>query len=193
MAAAKAADRRWIGVDIDSHAIEIMLQRLGDRTTPTYGIPADYRSAAKLAKSDPFGFETWAVQRAPGFAPNILQVGDGGIDGRGTLSITPDDWPTRLAIAQVKGGKHPPVDGLRAFCDVTHRRKAAVGCYITLDPISSRQARADAWLGNIHVSGVQYDRMNLWSISDYFDKRYPHLPAMNNPYTGKPMDQGALF
>jgi len=173
VASADRLGRRWIGVDIDSHAIEVMLQRLGDRTIPTYGIPADYRSAVRLAKTDPFGFETWAVQRAPGFAPNRSQVGDGGIDGRGTLTVRPDDWPTRLALAQVKGGKKPPVDGLRAFCNVTRRRKAAVGCYTTLDPITSPKARADAWMGEIHVGGVRYDRMNLWSIADYFDERPP--------------------
>ena len=193
IAAADALDRRWVGIDIDSHAVEVMLQRLGDRTIPTYGIPADYRSAVRLAETDPFGFETWAVQRAPGFAPNIRQVGDGGVDGRGTLAARPDDWPTRLALAQVKGGKRPAVDGLRAFCGVTRRKRAAVGCYITVDPIQSPQARADAWLGDIHVQGVKYDRMNLWSIHDYFDDRPPRLPPMNNPYTGKPMAQGALF
>lgn len=193
VAAADVLGRRWVGIDIDSHAIEVMLQRLGDRTIPTYGIPADYRSAVKLAKNDPFGFETWAVQRAPGFAPNIRQVADGGIDGRGTLVARPDDWPTRTAVAQVKGGKRPPVEGLRAFRDVTRRSNAAVGCYMTLDPVSSPQARADAWMGEIHVSGVRYDRMNLWTIHDHFEKRPPPLPPMNNPYTGKPMAQGALF
>ncbi|MDE0232661.1 MAG: DNA methyltransferase [bacterium] len=193
VAAADALGRRWLGIDIDSHAIEVMLQRLGDRTIPTYGIPADYRSAKLLSRDDPFGFETWAIQRAPGFAPNVRQVGDGGIDGRGTLTLKPDDWTSRLAIAQVKGGQKPPVDGLRAFCNVTNRQKAAVGCYITLDPIRSPKAKADAYLGRIHVSGAPYDRMNLWSIHDYFDQRHPHLPPMNNPYTGKPLAQGALF
>ncbi len=193
VAAADATGRRWMGVDIDSHAIEVMLQRLGDRRTPTYGIPFDYRSAKMLATTNAFGFETWAIQRAPGFAPNVRQVGDGGIDGRATLTIKPDDWPTRLAIAQVKGGKKPPVDGLRAFCNVTNKQNAAVGCYITLDPITSPKAKADAYLGPIHVSGIRYDRMNLWSIADHFDQRRPHLPPMNNPYTGKPLAQGALF
>ena len=193
VAAADALGRRWVGIDIDSHAIEIMLQRLGNRTAPTYGIPADYRSAKKLAENDPFGFETWAVQRAPGFAPNMRQVGDGGVDGRGTLAVRPDDWPTRLAVAQVKGGKRPAVEGLRAFCGVTGRKRAAVGCYITLDPIHSPKARGDAWLGEIHVNGIRYDRMHLWSIAEHFEDRAPRLPPMNNPYTGKPMHQGALF
>ena len=193
VASANALDRRWIGIDIDSHAIEVMLERLDNRNIPTNGIPFDYRSAARLARDKPFGFETWAIQRTPGFAPNVRQVGDGGIDGRATLTIRPDNWESRLAIAQVKGGKSPPVDGLRAFCRVTERQQAAVGCYITLDPIQSPQARAESYLGNIHVSGVQYDRMNLWSIHDYFEERYPRLPPMNNPYTGKPLAQGALF
>ena len=193
VAAANALGRRWVGIDIDSHAIEVMLLRLGNRMIPTYGIPADYLSAARLANNDPFGFETWAVQRAPGFAPNIRQVGDGGIDGRGTLAVRPDDWPTRLALAQVKGGKRPAVEGLRAFCGVAGRKRAAVGCYITLDPIQSPKARADAWLGEIHVSGVRYDRMHLWSIAEHFEDRLPRLPPMNNPYTGKPMMQGVLF
>ena len=86
-----------------------------------------------------------------------------------------------------------PVDGLQAFCNVTSRLKAAVGCDITLEPIGSPQARSDAAMGNIHVAGVQYERMNLWSIADYFDRRHPRLPPMNNPYTGKPLAQGALF
>ncbi len=193
VAAADSLGRRWIGIDISSHAVGLMLRRLGDRTIPTYGIPADYRSAVRLARDDPFGFETWAVQRVPGFAPNLRQAGDGGIDGRGTLTTQPDDWDSRLALAQVKGGRSPSVDGLRAFCNVTRQLNAAVGCYITLDPISSPQARADAWMGEIHISGVRYDRMNLWSIADYFDNRQPHLPPMNNPYTGIPLAQGSLF
>ena len=193
VAAASKLGRRWVGIDIDSHAIEVMLERLGDRTLPTYGIPADYLSAERLARTDPFGFETWAVQRAPGFAPNIRKVGDGGIDGRGTLAYPPDDWPSSLAIAQVKGGASPPVDGLRAFRDVTNRNEAAIGCYITLKPVTSHKARADSWMGNIHVSGHKYERMNLWSIADYFDDRPPPLPPMNNPYTGKAMTQESLF
>ena len=35
--------------------------------------------------------------------------------------------------------------------------------------------------------------MSLWSIADYFDERLPQLPPMNNPYTGKPLDQLTMF
>nr|MDE0502240.1 DNA methyltransferase [bacterium] len=40
VAAADALGRRRIGIDIDSHAIKVMIQRLGDRTIPTCGHPS---------------------------------------------------------------------------------------------------------------------------------------------------------
>ena len=104
VAAARELDRQWLGVDISSFAIDVMLERLGDRTIPTYGIPADLRSAERMARRDPFGFETWAVNRIRGFAPNTRQVGDRGIDGRGTLTTQPDDWDSRLAVVDIEVG-----------------------------------------------------------------------------------------
>ena len=191
--AARSLNRQWVGIDISSFAVDVMLERLGDRTIPVYGIPYDLRSAKRLASEDPFGFETWAINRLRGFVPNTKQVSDGGIDGRATLALQPDDWDSRLALAQVKGGKHT-ASGLRDFCSVTDKAKAAVGCYVTLTPIKTDAARSDAaGLGKITVTGEPYRRMNLWSIADHFDDRRPHLPQMNNPYTGKPMMQDTLF
>ena len=191
--AARSLDRRWAGIDISSFAVDVMLERLGDRTIAVYGIPEDLLSAKRLARDDPFGFETWAINRLAGFVPNTKQVADGGIDGRATLALQPDDWNSRLALAQVKGGKHN-ASMLRDFCGVTDKTKAAVGCYITLTPVNTHAARSDAsGLGKITVSGEPYRRMNLWSVADHFDDRRPALPQMNNPYTGKPMMQGSLF
>ena len=193
VAAARSLNRRWAGIDISSFAVDVMLERLGDRTIAVYGIPYDLRSAKRLARDDPFGFETWAINRLRGFVPNTKQVADGGIDGRATLALPPDNWDSRLALAQVKGGKHN-ASMLRDFCGVTDKTKAAVGCYITLTPVSTDAARSDAsGLGKITVSGEPYRRMNLWSITEHFDDRRPNLPQMNNPYTGKPLQQPSLF
>ena len=191
--AARSLNRRWAGIDISSFAVDVILERLGDRTIPVHGIPQDLRSSRRLASDDPFGFETWAINQLRGFVPNTRQVADGGIDGRATLAVPPDDWDSRLALAQVKGGKHT-ASMLRDFCGVTDKTKAAVGCYITLTPITSDAARgAAAALGKINVSGEPYRRTNLWSIAEHFDERRPLLPTMNNPYTGKPMHQVSLF
>ena len=104
--AAQNLGRQWAGVDISSFAIDLILaHRLKMVHVTTCGIPYDYRSAKKLAKESPFNFEAWAVTRLPGFAPNIKQRADGGVDGRATLYRKPDNWRSRLALAQVKGGK----------------------------------------------------------------------------------------
>ena len=96
------------------------------------GRSADLVGARKLAIDHPFEFETWAVSQLPGFAPNTQQQGDGGIDGRATLATKPDDAPTRLALAQVKGGRFH-ASHLRDFRHVIERGDAAVGCFVTLD------------------------------------------------------------
>ena len=187
--AARRLGRRWCGVDISAFAIDLIRdRRLQDRTISTYGIPADLVGARRLAADDPFAFESWAVTRLPGFAPNMKQRGDGGVDGRATLAIRPDDATSRLALAQVKGGKFA-ASYLRDFRHVIDREKAAVGCFTTLDPAPPRH-RADAkTAGIVHVAGHPFDRLHLWSVADYFDARFPPLPTMTDPYSGKPIEQ----
>ena len=188
--AARRLNRRWAGVDISSFAIDLVRQRLKDESIPVKGIPADLESARKLAREKPFEFESWAVTRLPGFAPNTKQVADGGVDGRGMLFDQPDDWESRLALAQVKGGKFS-AGALRDFIGVVERGKAAIGRFITLDPVGSADARSRAAeLGSIAVRGQSYRRCLLWSMDDYFNNRPCPLPPMTNPYTGKLMHQG---
>ena len=192
--AANRLNRRWIGIDISSFAIDLIRnERLKDKQIPTKGIPYDLASARKLALEQPFSFESWAVTRLPGFAPNTKQIADGGVDGRATLSTKPDNHDSRLALAQIKGGKFS-LSALRDFIGVTNRDKAALGCYVTLEPVDTPQARSEAAItGKISVSGREYRRMNLWPISYYFEQRLPELPVMNDPWSGKPLKQYGLF
>ena len=150
-------------------------------------------SARKLAAEQPFSFESWAVTRLPGFAPNTRQVADGGVDGRAMLATKPDNHDSRLALAQIKGGRFS-LSALRDFIGVTDRDRAALGCFVTLEPVTSTAARsATANTGKISVSGYEYRRMQLWPISDYFDGRMPSMPVMTDPYSGKPLDQLVLL
>lgn len=192
--AANRLKRHWCGIDISAFAVDLVKERrLKDPTIPTLGIPADLEGARKLAGEQPFAFESWAVTQLPGFAPNERQRGDGGVDGRGTLAMKPDDLETRLALAQVKGSRSFNVSHFRDFLHVIDREKAACGCFVTLDR-GSGSARAEAKkAGKVHVSGRPYDRMQLWSIRDYFENRQPALPPMTDPYTGRPLLQRELF
>ena len=195
VAAAKTLNRRFVGIDISSFAIDLIRdKRLKDKSVPIYGIPQDLRSAEKLARENPFNFESWAITRLRGFVPNTKQVADGGIDGRASIAHKPDNWDTKLALAQVKGGKFS-LSGLRDFIHVTDRDQAALGCYVTLKPVNSSAARVEALsTGKVSISGEgSFPRMQIWSIEDYFDQRTPRLPLMNDPYTGKPMVLPQLF
>lgn len=192
--AANRLGREWAGVDISSFAIDLIRKRrMADQDIAVRGIPFDLASARKLARDQPFNFESWAVTRLPGFAPNTRQVSDGGVDGRATLAVKPVDHPSRLALAQVKGGKFA-LTQLRDFMRVQDRDKAAVGVYVTLDPVTSRNAKTEAGRARtVTVGAEQYRRCQLWSIAEHFDDRRPHLPTMTDPYTGKPLGQGELF
>ncbi len=186
--AAKILDRQFVGIDISSFAIDLVRdKRLKDPSIPVYGIPYDLRSAEKLAGEKPFDFESWAITRLPGFVPNTKQVADGGVDGRAYLAETPKDLDSKLALAQVKGGKFS-LSGLRDFIGVTKRDQAALGCYVTLRPVRTKSAKMEMIsTGKIQVGISSYPRMQIWSIKDYFDDCLPRLPMMNDPYTGKAM------
>ncbi len=189
MVAADKLSRKWIGVDISPHALEVLkVNRFAGQAIPTSGIPADFAGAAQLAKDNPQHFEIWALNCASqGFAPNEVQTGDHGIDGRGYMITQPDGMDTKLVLAQVKGGKFQ-LGQLRDFLWTIEREKAAMGIFITLHPVTSRNAQAEAQhLGNVTVGTETYPRVQLWSLTAYFENEKLHLPDMKNPYTGRPL------
>lgn len=194
--AAERLGRRWVGIDISSFAIDLVqeyrLKPLGV-TAKIEGIPADLASARKLAEINRFDFESWAIYLVPGLVPNKKQTGDGGIDGRGTLMIPPDNTKSRLVLAQVKSG-HFSVSQLRDFIGVVRMEDAALGLFITLEATSTPDSRSlIARSGQVVVGAERYPRVNSWSIHDHFEQRRPHLPPMLDPFTGKPMVQPGIL
>ena len=189
--AAHNLERRWIGIDISATAIDLIQEHrfkpLG-MEAETYGIPRDLASARKLAADRPFDFEAWAVTRIPGMAPNERKRGDRGIDGRGNMLETSIDTTSRLVLAQVKGSRNFQLGAFRDFLHVVERENAAFGVYITVDGVESGQARAEARAkGTISVGASVFPRIQLWSIRDFFEGRWPNLPTLTDPYTGKPV------
>ena len=61
-----------------------------------------------------------------------------------------------------------------------------------MNPVRAPGAHAEAAKrGNLRLGATEYPRAQLWSIRDYFADRMPSLPALADPYTGKPA-QGSL-
>lgn len=196
-AASLQLKREFIGIDISPYAItRICNERLKNPAgVVMQGLPVDPASAEDLSK-DPFVFEQWAVSCLPGFAPNAVQVGDGGIDGRGFLLLTPFDQHgkklTNLCIAQVKVGK-PSVDSIGALLSKVIGGGAAIRVFITLKKLNETPTmkKAIATAGTLtFANGTEtYQRMVFWSIEEYFDKIFPTMPERGHPQTGKNMAQ----
>ncbi len=187
---ARGLERQFIGIDISSFAIDVIrVKRLKDSGIPAQGIPYDLASAKMMHREKPFDFEAWAVNRIPGFVPNTVKVGDSGIDGRATLANRPENVNSKLGLTQVKGGKFKLSD-LRDFMHVCNRENAAIGIFLTIDPVTTTAAKKEvASTGRIRIGANEFRRIQLWSISEFFENRMPDMPIMNDPYTGKPIPQ----
>lgn len=189
--AAHHLHRKWVGIDISTYAIEVIRrERLNDMQIPVQGVPKDLGAAQYFAKTKPFDFEKWAVTRIRGFAPNTVQRGDGGIDGRGMIYNSALE--NGLCIAQVKGGA-PTVNDLRAFCGSLKGGKAAMGVFITLKKWNSptvRRCIADA--GKLAIGASEYNRLVMYSIDEHFHHIKPNLPPFAHPRTGEQIHEDLL-
>ena len=180
--AAHNLGRRWVGIDISPLAVDVMEKRLiGAGAQPRLGgVPYDLEAARRMASNNPFHFETWAITRIPGLIPNESQRRDQGIDGRGRL--VSDKNQIVLAQVKVKG----TISAVRDFTGVLAREKA-LGVFITLERPPKSWAAEAARAGKHPLGAELYPRCQLWSIEEFFEGSRPHLPAMLDPFTGKPI------
>ncbi len=198
--AAHNTGRRWAGIDISPFAVEsVMKNRFAKNRlqVKTKGIPVDLTGARKLAQSDPFKFEIWAVSQVPGMAPNAKQSGDRGIDGRGTLHEKNKNGKN-LVIAQVKAGR-PTASQFRDFLHCMDRDNAAAGVFIAMEANDSLRKKAEEQ-GHYRVPNIAgpFPKVQFWCLEEWLkqnkDRRFlPNLPPMNDPYTGKHLQTATLF
>ena len=176
--------RKWVGIDISTYALEVIRrERMKDLRINLEGVPKDLKGAIHFAQEKPFDFEKWAVTRIRGFAPNTVQRGDGGIDGRALIYGAKKD--ENLCIAQVKGGK-PNIDSLRAFCGVIASDKVMVGVFITLkkwDTPAVKKCIAQA--GTFQRGETEFNRLIMYTIDEYLRGTEPKLPPLAHPRTGR--------
>ena len=179
----------WIGIDVSPFAINLVArERMKGLDVHVKGLPFSFSGAQKLARDHPFDFERWAVCLIPGLVPNDRQTGDKGVDGVGILLHPPEETESKDVVVQVKGGKRHQASHLRDFLHTVEREEAAMGIYITLYPIQSSDAHAEAAaLGRITTGANTFPRVLLWSVGEYFEtgKKPLCMPLMSNPFTGK--------
>jgi len=173
--AAQEMERRWIGIDITHLAIGLMEQRIKEKfgiRPKVVGNPASFTSAENLFKRSPFDFEKWAVTRLDGIHPNSKQTGDRGIDGRGYLG----DKGQYKTIVSVKGGKQLNPAMVRELKGTVSREKATFGILITIYQPTSGMLQEAISTGLVDVGVHQFPKIQIYTISDYFNGKKPELP-----------------
>ena len=192
--AALTNNRRVIGIDILPFALRLINQYRVRRSEylPVQGVPVDKETAFALAKNDWEKFQDWSISLIDGLASNSTKVGDEGIDGFGMFLHKPNNIDMKAILVQVTaaaGSQRAKFDKLQS--DV-RSHNAAMGILITRDAQTARRN----WKVNlppIEMGETTYDPMQCFSIEEYYRygesyKPFLNLPALANPWTGKPMD-----
>jgi len=135
--AAEKLGRKWIGIDTAIRAIDVIKDRLDDKFTPRiwteHGEPSDVESAERLADTNPYDFQWWAVRKLGGQPPKgeKKKGGDGGIDGEMTLR----DFTTgalKRVIISVKGGRSLTPEMVKGLESTVRIEKADMGIFLTM-------------------------------------------------------------
>jgi adenine specific DNA methylase Mod len=183
VAAAQAAGRRWIGIDVAYHAIRVIEDRLaaipGGVQYDLGGIPRDFASAARLAEKDKYQFQWWANYLVGVQALKEIKKGpDRGIDGQMFFMNGPRGWGRILT--SVKGGQHVGVNDVRSFKAVIDRERAEMGLFICLrEPTRDMKAEA-ANFGFTETAHGHLPRLQIVSIERWFAGGRPALPTLGH-------------
>lgn len=196
VAVAQRLNRRWIGIDITYQSISLILKRMQDWATKTYGeerwkeieagikldgVPRDIESAMALAnrKDDKTRkeFEKWAVLT---FSNNQARINekkgaDGGIDGIAYFLLDKDE--NGKAIFQVKSRPGNRAD-LATLNSDRLREKAEFGFLIcTSMPTKPMQQEIDAAGKFKHpLLNREDDRLQVVTVAELFQGKRLDLP-----------------
>ena len=189
LVAAEKLNRRWIGIDISPVAIDVMTMERKDFPAGNFrvlGIPEDMAGAEKLAKSNAYDFQRWAIHLIPGMAANERLSGDGGFDGRGLYQ---DGKEQSLVLAEVKSSAKGVQAAQRSHFEAAVREQGAnMGVFITLsgDPATEKWCKKHGVV-NVQGGATAYPKFQVWSMEDFFEGRFPQLPGLLDIFTGKPV------
>ena len=146
IAAAQKLGRPWIGIDITCLATNLIKNRLKDSygdaaKYKVIGEPTSVQDAERLAESDPYQFQWWALGLVGARPVEQKKGADKGIDGRIVFQL---DKPGTFesVVLSVKAG-HTGSAHVRDLKGVLNREKAAIGVLISMqEPTAAMKTEA---------------------------------------------------
>ncbi len=183
IAAAQTLGRSWVGIDITHLAITLMKARLRDSfgdaaKFQVIGEPVSVPDAERLAESDPYQFQWWALGLVNARPVEQKKGADKGIDGRIVfMGDTPGTFES--VILSVKAGK-TQASHVRDLIGVLEREKAAIGVLISMqDPTAPMKTEA-ATAGHFASAtwGKKYPKVQLLTVADILSGKQIEMPPI---------------
>ncbi len=206
IAAAQKLGRSWIGIDITHLAINLIKTRLKDSfgesaAYQVIGEPVSVEDAERLAESEPFQFQCWALGLV-GARPGGEQKkgADQGIDGR--IIFQGEKTGTfESVILSVKAG-HTGVAHVRDLKGVLEREKAVIGVLISMQEPTAPM-RTEAVTAGFYESetwGQKYPKVQLLTVAELLAGKKVEMPPIRQvsatfkkaPKATKKGEQGVL-
>jgi site-specific DNA-methyltransferase (adenine-specific) len=179
--AAQSLGRKWIGIDITHHAIDIIEGRLKachpDAKFQVKGRPLDMGAVERLAKDDPYEFQWWANWMLGVQNYREKKKGaDKGIDGIIYFHNVPHG--VGQIIVSVKAGQNINPGMLESLSGELSRESAELGvfvCAVPLAPDHPMYQRAAAQ-GIVRVGKDRFPKIQIVTAQDLLSDKAIHLP-----------------
>ena len=184
IAAAQKLGRSWIGIDITHLAINLIKTRLNDSfgesvAFKVIGEPVSVSDAERLAETEPFQFQAWALGLVGARVATSSKKGaDKGIDGK---IIFQGDKPGSFenVIFSVKAG-HTNVAHIRDLRGVLDRENAAIGVLISMQEHTAPM-RTEAVTAGFYESatwGRKYPKVQLLTVAELLAGKKVEMPPI---------------
>jgi DNA modification methylase len=183
IAAAQTLGYPWIGIDITHLAINLIKARLKDSfgnsgVFKTIGEPVSVPDAERLAQSDPYQFQWWALGLVGARPVEQKKGADHGIDGR---IVFQGDKPGSFesVILSVKAG-HTNVAHVRDLKGVLDREKAVIGVLISMQTPTSHMTTEAVTAGFYESSiwGRKYPKIQLLTVAEILAGKKIEMPPI---------------
>lgn len=194
VAVAEKLNRKWVGIDITTLAINLIKYRLrhhfGDFKVFVDGLPKDLSGAKALFNKDTFEFEYWVLDMinaipAQSKTKDKMRGADKGVDGVVKLFLGKDNGDDIIgnALVQVKGGGVKRADIATLKGDV-EREKAQAGVFITLEESTNQMRQEAVQSGDFkdNYSHKEYPKIQIITVKELLMGRQPDLPVSYKTY-----------
>jgi site-specific DNA-methyltransferase (adenine-specific) len=177
--AAQKLGRKWLGIDVTHHAIDVIEGRLDERcpkaTYKVAGRPENVSEARNLAARDPYEFQWWANWLIG--VQNYLEKkkgADKGIDG--IIYFRNGPRGIGRVIVSVKSGEHVSPEMVAALAGTVQREEAELGVFVCLSEPTRRMRQDAAGSGMVSTPHGRFQKIQIAPIEDMLAGKMPDLP-----------------